>query len=89
MIILLGMYRLQFWFSILSILNQLFYDVSSIYEPFPSSLRQEPRQVIPDSPTYQSASIGEYEQENDYLSQNLPKQDQAYGDESPRYSPDY
>ncbi|EXX54179.1 uncharacterized protein OCT59_027372 [Rhizophagus irregularis] len=54
-----------------------------------SSLRQEPRQEIPDSPTYQSASVGEYEQENDYLSQNLPKQDQAYGDESPRYSPDY
>lgn len=61
------------------------YDSSSRYEPSPSSLRQ----VIPGSPTYQSASAGEYEQKDDYFSQISSKQDQAHGDESPRYSPDY
>jgi hypothetical protein len=55
------------------------------YDPFPSSLRQESRQAIPDSPTYQSDSMGGYEQNSD----NLSKQDQGRGDDSPRYSPDY
>ncbi|GBB85702.1 hypothetical protein RclHR1_12190006 [Rhizophagus clarus] len=55
------------------------------------------RQVIPDSSTYQFASIGEIdtsfshqrEQKDGYFSQYLSKQNQSRGDDSPRYSPDY